>query len=284
MEGVRSPDPSAFTCPSCGTESSGRFCRNCGEQKLGSEDRSFRHYLDVAIGFLTHFDSKGYRTLWLLLTRPGYLSAEQLRGSRVRYLKPLSLFISINVVYYFSIAVFGGNTFTTPLDYQLHMNDYYPAYAERQVRPSCSTIGISYADLEVRYNEKAGVLSRTLIFLFIPLFAAIFQALFFIRRKYFVEHAVVATHFWSFNLVLLGVLVPMVAALVMWWTHAPSVAAVYEANDSSLSLFIQVAVATYLVPMLRRVYGVRFRYACRWHSRWPGRSSTSSSCTGSSCS
>ena len=43
--------------------------------------------------------------MWSLLTRPGYLSAEQLRGSRVRYVKPLSLFISINVVYYFSIAV-----------------------------------------------------------------------------------------------------------------------------------------------------------------------------------
>ena len=105
MDSARSPDQSAFTCPSCGTESSGRFCRNCGEQKLGSEDRSFRHYLDVLIGFLTHFDSKGYRTLWSLLTKPGYLSAEQLRGSRVRYVKPLSLFISINVVYYFSIAV-----------------------------------------------------------------------------------------------------------------------------------------------------------------------------------
>jgi hypothetical protein len=88
----------AFECPSCGAESAGTFCRNCGEQKLGSEDRSFRHYLDIVFNYLTHFDTKGYRTLWLLVSRPGFLSSEQLRGSRVRYVKPLALFLSINTV------------------------------------------------------------------------------------------------------------------------------------------------------------------------------------------
>jgi hypothetical protein len=134
------PPDAAFLCPSCGTESIGNYCRNCGEKKLRSEDRSLRHHLDTVVGFLTHFDSKGYRTLWLLIAKPGFLSAEQLRGSRVRYVKALSLFISINVVYYFSIALVGGNTFTTPLDVQLHMNDYYPAYAGRQVQAKVSAI------------------------------------------------------------------------------------------------------------------------------------------------
>src|SRR5258707_7685007 len=87
--------------------------------RLGSEDRSLRHYLDIVIDFLTHFDSKGYRSLRYLLAKPGFLSVEQLRGSRVRYAKPLSLFISINVIYYFSIALFGASTFTTPLSVQL---------------------------------------------------------------------------------------------------------------------------------------------------------------------
>jgi uncharacterized protein DUF3667 len=74
-------------------------------RKPGSEDRSFRHYFDVVTNFLTHFDSKGYRSLWYLLTRPGFLSLEYLRGSKVRYAKPLSLFISLNIVYYFFISL-----------------------------------------------------------------------------------------------------------------------------------------------------------------------------------
>ena len=121
-----------FVCPSCGTVSTGKFCTACGEKKLGPDDRSLRHFFDIVANFLTHFDSKGYRSLWYLIAKPGFLSVEQLRGSRVNYARPFSLFLSINVVYYFSIALFGANTFTTPLAVQLHQNDYYAAYAARK--------------------------------------------------------------------------------------------------------------------------------------------------------
>jgi hypothetical protein len=235
-------------------ESAGRFCRGCGEKRLGAEGRSLRHFFDIIIDHLTHFDSKGYRSLWHLVTRPGFLSAEQLRGSRVRYAKPLSLFISINIVYYFSIAIFGANTFTTPLAVQLHANDYYPAYANRTVENRMQTDNTDYAVLEKKYDAKAGVLSKTLIFLFIPIYAVIFYALFFKRRRYFVEHIVVATHLWAFVLLFLATVIPLVAAVLMWRLDEPSVAAVFAANDVPISVFLQICLAAYMTLMLRRVY------------------------------
>ena len=241
-------------------KSAGQFCSGCGEKKLGPADRSLRHYLDVVIDFLTHFDSKGYRSLWYLVTRPGFLSVEQLRGSRVRYAKPLALFISINVVYYFSIALFGANTFTTPLSVQLHSNDYYPAFASRKVEGQLQADKIGYDAFETKYNEKANVLSKTLIFLFIPIYAMIFYALFFTRRRYFVEHAVVATHLWTFILLLLATVVPLLAAALMWWSNAPSIAAVLAGNDILISVFLQICIAIYLALMLRRVYAASVWY------------------------
>lgn len=54
-----------------------------------------------------------------------------------------------------------------------------------------------------------------MVFLLILIFALLFYALFFKKRKYFVEHVVVATHFWSFNLILLGVFLPLVSVLLV---------------------------------------------------------------------
>jgi hypothetical protein len=254
------PSLSTFVCPSCGVESAGKFCRNCGERKLGSEDRSLRHYLDIVVDFLTHFDSKGYRSLWYLVSKPGFLSEEQLRGRRVRYAKPLSLFLSINVVYYFSIALFGANTFTTPLSVQLHQNDYYAGFANRKVESRLSAEKMGYATLEAKYNEKASVLSKTLIFLFIPIYGLIFCSLFFRRRRYLVEHLVVATHFWAFILLLLAAVVPALAAVLRGWSGEPSIAAVLVAYDNSVSIFLQITIAIYLALMLRRVYRASYWY------------------------
>ena len=196
--------------------------------------------------------------MWYLISKPGFLSEEQLRGRRIRYAKPLSLFISINVVYYLSIAVFGANTFTTPLSVQLHQNNYYPNFASKQVESRLQVSKISYTSFETKYNEKASVLSKTLIFLFIPIYALIFYGMFFTRRRYFVEHLVVATHLWSFILLLLAVAVPAIAATFMWWSNAPHLAAVLAANDNAISVFLQITIAVYLALMLRRVYAASY--------------------------
>ena len=261
MKSDQFPATPTFTCPSCGIETVGRFCRNCGEKKIGQQEHSARHYVKLVVKFLTNWDSRIVRTVWLLVSRPGYLSREYIQGSRMRYMKPLQLFLSINVVYYFSIGMFYASTFTTPLSIQLHMNDYYPAYASRQVAKKLEEEKISYEVLESRYNEKASVLSKTLIFLFIPIFAILFYALFFRNRQYFSEHVVVAAHFWSFNLLLLGVLLPLAAAPLMWFADEPSISSVYADNDNLLSTILQVCFAVYLFLMLRRAY-----IATNWYS------------------
>jgi hypothetical protein len=260
MAGELTNTLTTFTCPSCGAEAAGQFCATCGERKLGTEDRSLRHYLDVVVDFLTHFDSKGYRSLWYLVTKPGFLSEEQLRGSRVRYAKPLSLFISINVAYFLSAALLDAHTFTTPLSVQLKMNDYYADFASRKVESRLHAESIPFEAFEAKYNEKAGVFSKTMIFLFIPIYAIIFHGLFLRRRRYFVEHAVIATHLWAFILLLLAVVVPLISVLLMWWSGAPSSAAVLSANDSLISIVLQIIIGVYLAAMLRRVYRAAYWY------------------------
>src|SRR5205085_11238864 len=117
---------------------------------------------------MTPAESKVFQTLWLVISRPGFLSTEYFKGRRVLYMKPLQLFVCLNVVYYFSLSMFQATTFTTPLATQLHMNNYYPAYASMRVDRKLRDEEITYQTLEANYDRRTSVLSKTLIFLLIP--------------------------------------------------------------------------------------------------------------------
>jgi hypothetical protein len=106
---------SPFAYPSCGAKTLGRFCGHCGEKEVSDEDYSARSYLAEIGAAITLLESKVFRSVWLVVSKPGYLSTEYLSGRRVRYMKPLQLFIFLNVVYYFSLTLFSATTFTTLL-------------------------------------------------------------------------------------------------------------------------------------------------------------------------
>jgi hypothetical protein len=160
------------------------------------------------------------------------------------------------VVYYFSLSFFYATTFTTPLATQLHMNNYYPKYASVRVNQKPRKRRITYEELEHKYNEKTGILSKTLIFLFIPIFAFLFYALFFKKRKFLVEHIVVATHFWTFILFMVGVVLSFATIGLLLLLNVLHMHALYATNDGIVSSVLQICFAVYLFLMLRRCYGI----------------------------
>ena len=260
MKSDRLPAHSKLECPSCGSKTTGPFCSHCGEKEISGKDYAVRHYLAELFAGITLMESKVLRSVWLVVSKPGYLSCEYFRGRRVRYVKPVQLFILMNVAYYFSLTLFSATTFTTPLATQLHENNYYPAYANWRVNRKQQKQQISYQALETKYDKKTNVLSKTLVFLLIPIFALLFGSLFFRKRRYLVEHAVIATHFWSFSLILLGVILPLVSICLIRLCHALNFSTGYVTNDGVVSSILQVCFAAYLFIMLRRVYE-----ASRWY-------------------
>ncbi|MEP5569646.1 MAG: DUF3667 domain-containing protein [Halioglobus sp.] len=84
-------------CRNCQTMVTGEYCNQCG-QREGRADQRFRDLAGELLGDVFDMDSRFWRTLFFLLFRPGFLSAEFIAGRRARYLPPLRLYLVISFV------------------------------------------------------------------------------------------------------------------------------------------------------------------------------------------
>lgn len=95
-EDPRLPAPS---CPNCGTPAGERYCPHCG-QKQGTGIPGALDYLHEIANHYVALDGKLWRTLWLLLARPGMLVSEYIAGRRQRYIGPLKLYLTFSVIFF----------------------------------------------------------------------------------------------------------------------------------------------------------------------------------------
>jgi Protein of unknown function (DUF3667) len=106
-ETLHEPGP----CLNCGTHlwPSDTFCPKCGQKRLEREDMSIRHMFRESFLDYFHFDSGFFRTIVPLVTKPGWLTVEFMKGKRKSYVEPFKLFLVISVIY-FILLPFSGET------------------------------------------------------------------------------------------------------------------------------------------------------------------------------
>lgn len=89
----------ASACLNCDAPLTGRFCAECGQRAVPAYP-TLREYAGDAWEEMSGFDGRFARSIVTLLRYPGALTVEILRGRRVRYIKPLRLYLSASVVYF----------------------------------------------------------------------------------------------------------------------------------------------------------------------------------------
>jgi hypothetical protein len=78
-------------CANCGAALAGAYCSKCGQK--AHLHRSVLHAVEEFLHGITHFDSKLWNTLPLLVVRPGKLTRDYVQGKRARYVAPVALFL-----------------------------------------------------------------------------------------------------------------------------------------------------------------------------------------------
>jgi hypothetical protein len=100
------PDAGAAACPNCGNLRVGSYCSMCG-QKAAPLAPTLAYFVHELTHELLHVDGKIFRSLRLLLTRPGFLTREIFLGRRARYISPIRLYLTASILA-FALGAFAG--------------------------------------------------------------------------------------------------------------------------------------------------------------------------------
>ena len=230
-------------CVTCGATLHGEYCHVCGERSLGSNPPSLVRFVTDLLSEVFDTDGRIVKTMRTLVLRPGRLTVEYMAGRRGPYLSPTAVFIVMNVLFFFIQPLVNINTFIATLEGQSNWYPYSPWVTEL-VNEKLSATGISRETYEANFDAASENYARTLIFLQVPLLAVGLALVHIVKRRFFVEHLVFATHFYTAML-----LMNIVAGLGLWAYFRLGLG-----NEFNLELTFTLLIWLYLFLATREAY------------------------------
>jgi hypothetical protein len=92
-------------CSNCGARLDGKFCAECGQP--AHLHRPLGHMVEECLHGLLHFDTRAWRTLPMVIFRPGTLTRDYIHGRRARFISPLAMFL-LMIFTMFAVFAFAG--------------------------------------------------------------------------------------------------------------------------------------------------------------------------------
>ena len=242
---------SSAACPNCETSLAGEYCQRCGQQAFTPHHFALSHFLRHAVHDLTHFDSKIFRSLLPLVFKPGFLTSEYIAGRQKSYIKPITMFVLVNLVFFLMVHRMGM------LNWTLAGVTAGPhgAFAKKLVAEKIAAQQIAPEAFETHFNQVLRYNQKSMFFFLIPLFGAALKVLYLRQRRYYVEHLIFSIHFHSYFLifVLAGMPLLMLGLGLFDLCFGTSLARLFG-NDPYILVPLLLGMLIYLFFALRRVY------------------------------
>lgn len=239
-------------CKNCGAGFSGNYCNQCGEKVYTHHHKKLSHVVNEVFHFSTHLDSKFVKTLWLYFSRPGFVSKEYCEGKRIKYFKPVSLFLVSVVIYLLFPLLQGMNiSFSSHIGNNKGMGIQYSIKWARQkmIRKH-----LTEYELAASFNQASPKFAKGLLLLLLPLSALSLQLIFWKKRKFFFDHFVLSTEFNTFfllsNFMVLPLLVMAISAVLPFQ--------ISYGDNMYFGSLIGLIMMTFVNISFRRFYGVSF--------------------------
>lgn len=101
---VQSAEGKRLLCANCDAELVGPFCYECG-QSLKTPIRELTGLAADLFEFITDIDGRFAKSLGLLYFRPGRLSIRYLDGQRVRFMRPLRMYLGLSILLFLAVSL-----------------------------------------------------------------------------------------------------------------------------------------------------------------------------------
>ncbi len=223
---------------------SGKYCGVCG-QRVEYHLHSIWDLLGEAAEVLTHADSRLWRTLGSLVSRPGWLTRQFIEGRRARYLSPFRLYFVLSVLFFIIVSITVSPETQPPTARQS-----CESIVGHSLFPGANRIRRTFLGACVKSRADDGRQLREIfirnmgraMFLFLPVLAALMKLMYWRPRRSYVTHLLLLVHNQAFAFLL------MAAALgVSHW--------IYPHKRLTLpAVLLASYLIYYLYRSMRRVY------------------------------
>lgn len=237
-------------CQNCDAVVTGKYCVECG-QSTSVHVLSISDVTHDVVHSALHLDSRVWRTLRSLVLKPGELTREFIAGRRQRYLPPFRLYLIISLAFFALSAVL--------IDADLVTVERSATAVEA---PNECDIAIGWPSIDAKLakacrkleaekgNRLREVFQRNapkLMFLFLPLIAAVAMLFYWRPRRLYAEHLIMFLHVHAF--------------VFMWLIVKSLLDAVARAAQplagvlGFMTLLLTAYLAWYVFRAMRVVYG-----------------------------
>lgn len=203
-----SASPEIHHCKSCGHRFEGSYCNHCGEKVLTPTDRSFKAFINTILIAITFADSTVFKTLREVIVHPGHISREFVEGRRVKYLRPLSLFFVLNLIYFLFPVI---QLFNASLNTQLlapFAGWYKGIIAAKMVHRNLDLNSFS-----MLYNLKTTGLAKMLVMVFVFFASLPLNVIYRKKNRFFTDHIDYMVELACFNLFVNAIVLTLVTLL-----------------------------------------------------------------------
>lgn len=261
----------SLPCTNCGEGPVGEFCAACGQRRLTPESFTARAFLRETVSEMISVDGRFLHTLWTLIRHPGMLAREYFDGRGASYMRPLNLFLLLNLVFFIVQPHTGLLRWTADMYWssggarRVLINQTRADRADVREAGRRATglaprmpVAESLDQFGVKFDAKIQDYKKSMLLVAIPLFALALAVTYVGQGRRMAEHLIFTTHFYAYAVFVMTVVVQAAfaaARLLLDALHATPEIRRMVGGEVALTLFLFVVLGSYLYVGLRQMYG-----------------------------